>query len=407
MFLQVKSFLPFGGERFAVFTGDNVILAVGMIMVLTSDVFKKVKLSQTTKYAFYAGVVLLLVLPFYHYMKNMIVFGAPPAGIGTLYKTILRLVFIYYFFRYLNIGEEQYKKGLNTILIFGVVITLSMLFEDVFRSLGFTVDKYGSGIVRSEMYDETNRYAGITGLNVNDLGALLSSFIGILFYMYKNKLVKVYPFLFYLVFISIGIMLTGSRTAFIIVNLLIFLFFIDYLKRVSFNSIFLIAAFFAAVFLIYENFGVATMTRLEQHAADTEYFGLGLRMQYWAMYINDIQNNPIYLLIGNLAPSTYKRSAHNFYIQIVFQTGLIFISIAFYYLFKSVRSKTFTSKNSSILSLDYKYVLVPQLLIWATSASYLGWFVVIAAGITGIFFFTGETETESEIEIKEQSLQYS
>jgi hypothetical protein len=177
MFLQVKSFLPFGGERYAVFTGDNVLLAIGMVMVLTSDVFKKVKLSQTTKYAFYAGVVFLLILPFYYYIKDMVVFSVPPAGIGTLYKTILRLVFIYFFFKYLNISDEHYKKGLHTILIFGVIITLSMLFENVFRSLGFTVDKIGIGVARAEMMDETNRYAGITGMNVNDLGALLSTFI--------------------------------------------------------------------------------------------------------------------------------------------------------------------------------------------------------------------------------------
>ena len=81
-----------------------------------------------------------------------------------------------------------------------------MLFENLFTSIGFTVDKYGMGLERAEMYDESSRYAGITGLNVNDLGALMAVFLGILFYMFKNKLVKPYPFIFYLSFLSIGIM---------------------------------------------------------------------------------------------------------------------------------------------------------------------------------------------------------
>ena len=113
--------------------------------------------------------------------------GAPPEGLGTFYKTVLRLIFIYYFLKYLNISDLHYKKGLNTILIFGVVVTLSMLFENFFTSIGFTVDKYGVGLERAEMYDESNRFAGITGLNVNDLSALMAVFLGILFYMFKGK----------------------------------------------------------------------------------------------------------------------------------------------------------------------------------------------------------------------------
>lgn len=318
MFLQVKSFLPFGGAKYAVFSGDNVILVVGMIMVLTSSIFNKVRLSSTTKYAFYSGIVLLLILPAYLYIKNFVVFGAPPEGLGTFYKTVLRLVFVFYFLKYLNISDVQYKRGLNAILIFGVIVTLSMLFEDLFRTLGFAVDKYGVGLERAEMYDETGRYAGITGLNVNDLGALLAVFLGILFYMFKNKLIKPYPFIFYLSFISSGIMLTGSRTAFIITNILILFFVLDYSKRLNFKSFILLIIFFAAVFYVYEYFGIATVKRLEQHS-DTEYFGLGLRMSYWAMYLNDIGNNPLYLLTGNFAPATYHRSAHNFYIQLVFK----------------------------------------------------------------------------------------
>lgn len=406
MFLQVKSFLPFGGARFAVFTGDNVILVIGMSMVLTSDVFRQVKISSTTRYVLYAGIAFLLVLPLYLYMKNFIVFGAPPEGLGTLYKTVLRLIFIYYFFKYLNISDAHYKKGLNAILLFGVLITLSMLFEDLFVSMGFTVDKIGVDVERAEMINESNRYAGITGMNVNDLGALLSTFLGILFYMYKNKLVNVFQFIFYLSFISIGIMLTGSRTAFIIVNILILFFLIDYLRRLTFNSILLIAIFFVAVFYVYENFGIATVTRLEQQS-DTEYFGLGLRMKYWVMYIMDIRNNPIYLLIGNLAPSTYKRSAHNFYVQIVFQTGLIFVSAGFYFIIRSIKSKAFAKKNPSILSLDFKYVLVPQLLIWMTTSSFISWFVLIGLGITGIYFDIGRRSVEKEIDDVENKISYS
>ena len=72
MFLQVKSFLPFGGAKYAVFSGDNVILVIGMIMVLTSGIFDRVKLSKTTLYAFYSGIVFLLVLPTIFYIKNFV-----------------------------------------------------------------------------------------------------------------------------------------------------------------------------------------------------------------------------------------------------------------------------------------------------------------------------------------------
>ena len=151
----------------------------------------------------------------------------------------------------------------------------------------------------------------------------------------------------------------------------------EYIKKLNIKSFILLAIIFISVFFVYEYYGLATVKRLEQHS-DTEYFGLGLRMTYWGMYLMDIGNNPIYLLTGNLAPATYPRSAHNFYIQLVFQSGLLFLIVAFYFLFKSISSKSFVKNNSALLSLNYKYIIVPQFIIWMTSASYLGWFVLIA-----------------------------
>lgn len=384
MFLQVKSFLPFGKGQFAIMSGDNVILVIGMIMVLSSNIFKKVKISKTTLYAFYSGVGFLFLIPLHLYVKNLFVFGGTSEGIGTIIKIILRLTFIYYFLKYLNISDEHYKKGLHTMLIFGIVITMSMIFEDLFVSLGFTVDKLKLG-VDVEMVTESARFAGITGMNVNDLGALLCVFLGILFYMLKNKIIAIIPFIIYLISIAIGIMLTGSRTAFVIVNV-IFLFFIkDYLKRRSLQNIILIVILFTSLYYIYDTFGIGTIKRIETNV-DTEYFGLGGRMRYWELYLLDIRNNPIYLLIGNLAPPTYPRSAHNYYVQIVFQSGIILVAIAFFYLIKSMYSKRHSHKNNSILSLDYKYVLIPQLMIWTTTSSYISWFTLIAFGITGIYF---------------------
>lgn len=384
MFLQVKSFLPFAKGQFAILSGDNIILVIGMIMVLTSDIFEKVKLSKTTLFSFYAGIVFLFFIPFYLYLKNLFVFGGSSEGIGTIFKIVLRLIFIYYFLKYLSISDEHYKKGLKTILLFGFVITMSMIFEDLFVSLGFTVDKLKLG-VDVEMVTESARFAGITGMNVNDLGALLCIFLGILFYMLKNKLIGAFPFILYLITIAVGIMLTGSRTAFIIVNILFLFFLKDYLKRRSLQNIILIVILFIGLYYIYDTFGIGTVKRIETNI-DTEYFGLGTRMGYWELYLLDIIKNPIYLLTGNLAPPTYRRSAHNYYVQIVFQTGIILFFVAFFFLIKSMYLKSFARRLPNIFSFDYKYVIIPQLFIWTTTSSYISWFTLIAFGITGIYF---------------------
>ena len=126
--------------------------------------------------------------------------------------------------------------------------------------------------------------------------------------------------------------MTGLRTAFIITNILMLFFAREYIKKINFNFFIFLAAIFISVFFVYEYFGTSTVKRLEEQS-DTSYFGLGIRMSYWGMYLMDIGNNPIYLLTGNLAPSTYPRSAHNFYVQLVFQSGLIFLTFAFYFRF--------------------------------------------------------------------------
>lgn len=384
IFLQVKNWLPVPGDSSGILSGDNALLVIGMLMALTSNIFKKVKVSNTTKYAFIAGSIILFVIPLHRYIKDLLVFSYSSINFTSLIRIVLRLFMIYFFLKYLNIGESQFKKGMHTILIYGVIVTLSMLFEDLFIKLGFAVDKFKLGY-EVEMITEAGRYMGLTGMNANDLGALFCIFLGILFCLNREKLVNIYQFIFYLLFLLIGVLLTGSRTAFVVFNIIAVIFIFDYLKTKSLKSFPLIVAFFLIIYYLYENFGLGTLARIE-HNIDSEQYGLGARIGYWVMYLNDIYQNPIYLITGNLAPSSYPRSAHNYYIQIVFHVGIIFVSAAFYFIYKSVISKRPARKNSNIFSIDYKYLLIPQLTIWMTTFTPISWFGLISFGAAGVFF---------------------
>ena len=127
------------------------------------------------------------------------------------------------------------------------------------------------------------------------------------------------------------------------------------------------------------------------------YGGLGYRITYWEMYIDDIRKNLITLLSGNVARPTYGRSVHNFYIHTVFYSGLIFITMAFRFLIKAYKLRKKHLKNNNLWSIDPLFILIPQLMFWMTGTENITWFAIIMLLSTGVFLKYKKSISENVI----------
>ena len=138
------------------------------------------------------------------------------------------------------------------------------------------------------------------------------------------------------------------------------------------------------ILFIFYYYSETTLSRIAD-SSDVKYGGLGIRMEYWELYLMDIKNNPIYLFFGNFAPPTYHRSPHNFFIYITFSVGILFLVLIFIYIEKFLKARKKITKRYKLWSLDPKFILIPQLLFWGMQNEAITWFGLILLMTCGVF----------------------
>ncbi len=376
--LHVAGFLQFGGGN-SLLSGDNFILIVGLVIIFTSKELHSIRLSSITRTAFSFGVILILVIPFYIFIKGHDYIGSVPTEVFSFVKMIPRLVLVYYFVKYLTLSYRKFRNGILSILMMGVVITLSMIYMPIFETLGFYVYKIG------KLYntDDLFRFSGITAMSVNVAGVLFAMLIGITLDFYKKGFIKSIQSLFFITLFLLAVLLTGSRTALGITAIIFIMFILINLHNLNLREKIVIILLIFAAIIISINFVTTTLYRAERYS-NVEYMGLGYRIGYWLIYFSDLMKNPEYFLYGNTAPASYSRSPHNFYVYTTFSAGLFFLVLPFIYLRRFFIQREYLIKKKGSRTLNSAYILVPQLIFWVTANEPITWFGLILLMATTI-----------------------
>jgi len=330
------------------------------------DLYKKLSL--------YIVVLLILILNKYIQIKNELLTG--DIDIWLISKRFLR-DFIVIYAAY-QIVRKMYNKstyrGIEDGILLGMIISItSMLFYGFFEGLGFSIH---TGV--DESY---NRLTGFMGENANAAAGIFSVVYGYILARVEQtgKFTKKYIFIISLVLI--GILTVASRTGLVIIVLLtlIYVFRTSTSVRKSVASS-LVVIVLAAIYFIF--FGDLMAERVQSQISG-EFDTLSSRESYWVMYLNDLYNNPNWMIIGNLGEPTYHRSVHNTYIHYLFSTGLIpFIIIL------NIFWRFYKYRNRYRLNEFYFtpiYSLFALMIAWITGAGYVNyWFMLIMAASSGI-----------------------
>ncbi|MCF8435868.1 MAG: hypothetical protein K9G57_03415 [Ignavibacteriales bacterium] len=376
--LQISGFLQSGNPE-SIISGDNLLLIPGFYIAFLNKEIKKVKLNSISVSAFMFGVITILLVPLYVDIKDSVVFGTD-VNMMKFVRTGIRLFMVYSFVSYLSISVRNFKLGVLVVLVMGSIIAISMYVPEFFESLGFSVIQWG---IQDDM-SNPERFAGISGANVNAAGAMLTTLFAATLYMLQMKLIKPKTAFMLSALFFIGIFRTASRTAIIITIVIYIIYLFQSQKKINIKKISLNFIALAVFIIFFYYYGETVLTRFETNQK-AGYGGLGGRMSYWVMYLNDIINNPHYLLVGNNKPSTYERSPHNNYIWIMFHAGAVFLIFAFMNLRKVFGLRKNVIRNTILISIDPLYIATPILLYWVTGTYPISWYGLILLMATGIF----------------------
>ncbi len=287
-------------------------------------------------------------------------------GAMYIFKNTVRF-FLYYYSLVLLI-KIIYQKGIYSFIIPGIkmsliTLVLSMIFAKYLILIGAgAIEKNADDIVAGK----GTRFLGLYGAggDENSAGIFLAAIFGFFLSLYE-KSGNIKEHILYFGFAVLGVLLTGSRTAFIALSLIILIFLITNKSGKAKFGILVTFIIFYFVFaeqlnLVIERFFDDSAVR----AVDPNDKG---RFGKWILYIEWILDNPETLIYGNQENIDYNRAPHNYLVFLLYHTGIVPF-IIFLSLFYKVLKKIKVSFNKR--TLKNVYYILPFPLIFMTVNSF-------------------------------------
>ncbi|MDT3697056.1 MAG: O-antigen ligase family protein [Ignavibacterium sp.] len=246
------------------------------------------------------------------------------------------------------------KNEISIAVTYGIVnMSIFTFISPILPDLGLK----STGIVISEM--TFDRFAGIMADgDTNTLGVFFAMSIGylILKYQYYNNYI-----LFTLICTSLfALALTGSRTAFFALTTVFLLFMLRKTKvkikgKVLFFLLLTVVSTFSFWVILFERVLLSGLQLDTQTGAN--------RIGKWILYFAFFEKNPLIYLRGTdkdimITWNNAYYAAHNFYIQVIYNAGLIAL-----FLFLLSYWKIYNSGKKLFSTIDFLFIAIPYLFI--------------------------------------------
>lgn len=303
-------------------------------------------------------ILLIIVYWIYVYYKNAFLGLHEFNYQAAMLKTINTFIFLFSLIPYskLVIGYMSENHILKAVTLCVFNMFFFAVLSPYLPQLGFKA--IGTEATEFSDVQAYERYVGvIADGDSNTLGVFFSITVSFLL-IFAHKFSK-FVFVFLLASSLLTILLTGSRTAFISVCLCIIYFYI-FINPSRTNKAKHILLVFLPIFLVLAlPFLQMVVDRLslanEQLETDTESNRIGK----WIIYFNFFLNNPETFIGGaikelKISWDDHYYAAHNVFITMVYNSGLLFPIIFLYYVFLLLRNSL-----SKVLNKDYVLLIIP------------------------------------------------
>ena len=326
------------------FIGVQQIVAIVAVLAILKS---KKNINYSNPVSKTAKILLLFVFFYIVYtsIKNAYFGLFDTTWLSAIVKTINFFIFIelilYIYKKTVSKELFFYRVIINVIFFFCITCLISPLLG----KLGYYTSVGEEGSLQ--------RFNGFIGNgDANTLALILVLSVGYILnkaIIYRLDTIKISMML--LSIITIG--LTGSRSGLILLGF-VFLFTPFFFKKIKIFSkytiVILLMIFFSAIFLS------TNIERLNtaQEEQMTTALGTGNRVGKWLFYINYFKQSPYSLFRGasDALEVGFDHSfivAHNIYLQIIYNSGLLFLFALIYIIYKSLKINIYIHENILIL----------------------------------------------------------
>ncbi len=327
-------------------------------------------------------------------------------GLFYIFKNFVR--FYLYYMSMILLIKIIYQKDLFKYIIVGVkfaivTIVISMIYtrELILMDAGVSYDIGRKAVILSGEYQ---RYVGFYGAggDENSVGVFMASTFGFFLALFeKNGNIKKY--IIFLGLTVLGVLLTGSRTAFMSLATVVLIFLIT--NRSGKNKFAILFAIVIFYFVFLKQLEAVLQRFLDPSAAKAvnpaDKHG---RVGKWIIYIDWLTKNPQTFMIGNLENISLRRAPHNYFILLVYKSGLLVL-----FIFLRMLSKLFGSIKFSLKSTTLKnvYYIIPFPFIIMTvnsfgASKYLWIFIPL-----GAYFLSNKEMKKTKSKKNKQHVRYS
>lgn len=241
------------------------------------------------------------------------------------------------------------------------------------------------GFVSSELY----RVSEFGNPNEN---SYMLCFATILYLLIKANKIKHY--LFFL-FAFITILANGSRTGLIMFLLIVIVFFLSDIKKNKIETIISLLIFGGIAFYFFFNYlPENTYERYMGIGEDIKNENLANRQWIWQTAFDILATEDIRIIFGSgwaTFPLVFKQhtgifyGSHNFYLNILFTTGIIGFSIVLYY-FKILFN--YLKKSTTIPFTRYLLLIIPCISMFTTNWEDRRWWFLLGFFIYKFYYFS-------------------
>ncbi len=360
-YLPLLPIIPTDYKLFSLLGPHEIIY--GFAFFVLSDMVKRKKKIKLNKYQKLSinFIYFLFFIQMYVMVKDILIGLNPDKTKGLLYivKNLVRY-FLYYQSLVLLI-KVIYTEGIFNHIVTGikyaiVTIPISMIFTKPLIAMGANV--YFAATNKEEILTgEYQRFVGFYGAggDENSAGIFLAGAFGFLMALYEKE-GKIKKYLIFMGFAVLGVLLTGSRTAFIGLALVILIFMITNKSGGDKFSILIACIVFYFIFakqlnlLIQRFVDPSAVAAIDPNSEDKG------RVWKWVFYTNWLLENPITFLFGNQKKINLFYAPHNYFIYVAYHAGLIPLLVYFNLFVKLVKSIKFTSAK---YALKNAYYIIP------------------------------------------------
>jgi len=365
--LPLLPYIPSDFKLFSVLGPHEIIYGYSFFYLNNLSKTTKVKLNEFQKLSI-KFVYLFFFIKVYIIVKDNIL-GLDASNAGNVLNIVKKFFrYFLYFSSLVLLIKFIYLKDIYKYVFDGmkysvVVLVLSMVFT-------VPLILMGANIKDKEMYFIAvalrERYMGFygSGGDQNSAGIFLTSFFGFLLALYE-KTGKIKNYIIFMGFAVLGILLTGSRTSFMALAIIILLFLIT--NKSGKDKFLILIACVIFYFLFAKQLDLVIQRFLDPSAANAIDPNDTGRVGKWILYTNWIIEHPETLLIGNLTNIPFRLAPHNYFIYIIYHIGIIPFLIFIKLFIKLLKKIKFKMGHNSIKSV---YYILPFILAMMTVNSH-------------------------------------